>query len=32
MVMLLTLHHVGLIFVNLSDVLEHLVMLQIQLS
>ena len=28
MVMLLTLHHMGFIFVNLSDVLEHLVMLQ----
>ena len=27
--MLLTLHHMGFIFVNLSDVLEHLVMLQI---
>ena len=28
MAMLLTLHHMGFIFVNLSDVLEHLVMLQ----
>ena len=28
MVMLLTLHHMGFIFVNLSDVLEYLVMLQ----
>ena len=28
MVMLLILHHMGFIFVNLFDVLEHLVMLQ----
>ena len=28
MVMLLTLHHMEFIFVNLSDLLKHLVMLQ----